>query len=56
VLDLPFARTFSDVTAKQPLLYIDSREKVSFAVNLGSFAAMYQIQPPATILISPAKH
>src|SRR5882724_271007 len=54
--DLPFARTFSDVTAKQPLLYIDSREKVSFAVNLGSFAAMYQIQPPATILISPAKH
>jgi S-adenosylmethionine hydrolase len=55
-LDLPFARTFSDVPAKQPLLYIDSREKVSFAVNLDSFATIYNIQPPAAILISPAKH
>jgi S-adenosyl-L-methionine hydrolase (adenosine-forming) len=54
VLDLPFARTFSDVAAKQPLLYIDSREKVSFAVNLGRFAEVYHIQPPASILISPA--
>jgi S-adenosylmethionine hydrolase len=54
VLDLPFARTFSDVRAKQPLLFIDSREKVSFAVNLGSFAEVYHIQPPASILISPA--
>ena len=53
-LDLPFARTFSDVAAKQPLLYIDSREKVSFAVNLGNFAEVYHIQPPASILISPA--
>ena len=59
-LDLPFARTFSDVAAKEPLLYIDSREKVSFAVNLGSFAEVYHVQPPAAILISPretpAKH
>jgi S-adenosylmethionine hydrolase len=55
-LDLPYARTFSDVAAKQPLLYIDSREKVSFAVNLGSFAEVYRIQPPAAILISLAKH
>jgi S-adenosylmethionine hydrolase len=55
-LDLPFARTFSDVAAKEPLLYIDSREKVSFAVNLGSFAEVYHVQPPTAILISPAKH
>jgi S-adenosylmethionine hydrolase len=55
-LDLPFVRTFSDVAAKQPLLYIDSREKVSFAVNLGSFAEAYHIQPLAEILISGPKH
>jgi S-adenosylmethionine hydrolase len=55
-LDLPFVRTFSDVAAKQPLLYIDSREKVSFAVNLGSFAEAYRIRPPAEILISGPKH
>jgi S-adenosylmethionine hydrolase len=55
-LDLPFVRTFSDVAAKQPLLYIDSREKVSFAVNLGSFAGVYHVKPPAEILISAAKH
>jgi S-adenosyl-L-methionine hydrolase (adenosine-forming) len=54
-LDLPFARTFSEVGAKQPLLYIDSREKVSFAVNLGSFAEVYHIAVPSKILISPAK-
>ena len=54
-LDLPFVRTFSDVAAKQPLLYIDSREKISFAVNLGSFAGVYRIRPPAEILISAAK-
>ncbi len=54
-LVLPFVRTFSDVAAKQPLLYIDSREKVSFAVNLGSFAGVYRIQPLAEILISAAK-
>jgi S-adenosyl-L-methionine hydrolase (adenosine-forming) len=54
-LDLPFARTFSDVAPKQPLLFIDSREKVSFAVNLGSFAAEYHIEPPASILILSPK-
>jgi S-adenosylmethionine hydrolase len=54
-LDLPFARTFSDVPSQHPLLYIDSREKVSFAINLGSFAAIYQIQPPTEIRIASAK-
>ena len=50
-LELPFAKTFSDVPLNHPLLYIDSREKVSFAVNQGSFAATYQVKPPATIEI-----
>jgi S-adenosylmethionine hydrolase len=54
-LDLPYARTFSDVGLHQPLLYIDSREKVSFAVNQGSFAEVYAVKPPAEILIGPGK-
>ena len=54
-LDLPFAKTFSDVPLNHPLLYIDSREKVSFAVNQGSFAAKYQVKPPEGIVISRSK-
>jgi S-adenosylmethionine hydrolase len=48
---MPFVRTFSDVALKQPLLFIDSRGRASFAVNQSSFAATYNIQPPQTIFI-----
>lgn len=48
---MPFVRTFSDVPVKQPLLFIDSRGRASFAVNQSSFAATYNIQPPQTIFI-----
>src|SRR5580692_5641939 len=39
-LKLPFVRTFSDVPLNAPLLYIDSRGHVGFAVNQGSFASI----------------
>jgi S-adenosylmethionine hydrolase len=48
---MAFVRTFSDVPLKQPLLYIDSRGRASFAVNQGNFATAYGIQPPQTIFI-----
>ena len=48
-LDLPFVRTFSDVPRNRPLLYIDSRGHAALAVNLGSFAAIYRIEPPVAI-------
>jgi S-adenosylmethionine hydrolase len=48
---MPFVKTFSDVPVKQPLLFIDSRGRASFAVNQSSFAATYSIQPPQTIFI-----
>jgi len=51
VVEMPFVRTFSDVPLKQPLLFIDSRGRVSFAVNQGSFAATYKVDPPQPILI-----
>jgi S-adenosyl-L-methionine hydrolase (adenosine-forming) len=50
-VEMPFVRTFSDVPLKQPLLYIDSRGRASFAVNQGSFAAVYGVDPPQAIFI-----
>jgi S-adenosylmethionine hydrolase len=49
--EMQFVRTFSDVPLRQPLLFIDSRERASFAVNQGSFAAVYNIQPPQAVFI-----
>lgn len=50
-IELPFVKTFSDVSLKDPLLFIDSRGRVSFAVNQSSFAATYQIKPPQPVFI-----
>jgi S-adenosylmethionine hydrolase len=54
-LNIPFVRTFSDVGLKKPLLYIDSRGHIGLAVNQGSFAATYAIQPPVPVLIARPK-
>jgi S-adenosylmethionine hydrolase len=48
---IPFRRTFSDVPAGQPLFYIDSRGRLSLAINLGNFAQTYRITPPAQLFI-----
>jgi len=53
-LKIPFVRTFSDVPLNTPLLYIDSRGHVGFAINQGSFASNYKIQPPQPISIPRA--
>jgi S-adenosylmethionine hydrolase len=50
-VEMPFVRTFSDVPLKQPLLYIDSRGRASFALNQSSFAASYKIDPPQPVFI-----
>jgi S-adenosyl-L-methionine hydrolase (adenosine-forming) len=50
-VELPFVKTFSDVPLKQPLLFIDSRGRTSFALNQASFAAKYDIHPPQPIYI-----
>jgi len=55
-MDIPFVRTFSDVPLSKPLLYIDSRGHVGFAVNQGSFAATYGVKPPVAIFIPRATH
>jgi S-adenosylmethionine hydrolase len=51
-MTIPFVRTFSDVALKKPLLYIDSRGRVGLAVNQGSFAQTYKVEPPAEIFIT----
>jgi S-adenosylmethionine hydrolase len=53
---MPFVRTFSDVPLKQPLLYIDSRGRASFALNQSSFATEYKIEPPQPIFIPRKSH
>jgi S-adenosylmethionine hydrolase len=53
---MPFVRTFSDVPLKQPLLFIDSRGRTSFAVNQGSFAAVFGVEPPQPVSIPHKNH
>ena len=53
---MPFVKTFSDVPLKQPLLYIDSRGRASFALNQTSFAAAYDIRPPQPVFIPHKGH
>jgi S-adenosylmethionine hydrolase len=55
-IEMPFVKTFSDVPLKQPLLFIDSRDRASFALNQTSFAAQYKIDPPQPIFIPRKKH
>ncbi len=55
-VELPFVRTFSDVSLNKPLLYINSRGNLGLAINQGSFAATYQIKPPVPLSLEFAKH
>lgn len=50
-LDAPFVKTFSDVAAGEPLLYIDSRGRLSLAVNQGDFAKAYNVKIPSAVVI-----
>jgi S-adenosyl-L-methionine hydrolase (adenosine-forming) len=52
MMKIKFVRTFSDVGLKEPLLYIDSRGRLSLAVNQSSFAAVYKIEPPVELVIA----
>jgi S-adenosylmethionine hydrolase len=46
---LPFVRTFSDVPEGKGLLYIDSRGRLSLAINMGDFARTHGITPPVEL-------
>jgi len=55
-LELPFVRTFSDVSNGKPLAYIDSRGRLSLAVNQGNFSEVYAVKPEAPVFISRKSH
>lgn len=48
---IPFHKTFSDVPVGKPLFYIDSRGRLSLAINQGNFAETYRITPPTQLFI-----
>ena len=48
---LPYAKTFMDVPVGDTLLFIDSRDRVSIAVNQASYAKKFNIEPPGTVFI-----
>ena len=44
-------RTFSDVPVGQPLLYIDSRGRLSLGLNERNFAETYKVGDGAVLVI-----
>jgi S-adenosylmethionine hydrolase len=49
--EIPFEKTFSDVAVGKPLFYIDSRGRLSLAVNQGNFQEIYHVSPGAQLFI-----
>lgn len=49
--EIPLERTFSDVSVGKPLFYIDSRGRLSLAVNQGNFSEAYHVTAPAQLFI-----
>jgi len=48
---LPFVKTFMDVPVGDALLYVDSRGRMSIAVNQGNYSRKFNISPPVSIFI-----
>ena len=49
---VPYVKTFMDVRVGDVLLFIDSRDRVSIAINQGSYSKKFGLEPPGTISIS----
>jgi S-adenosylmethionine hydrolase len=49
---LPYVKTFMDVPVGDLLLFIDSRDRVSIAVNQGNYSKKFGVEPPGTIFIA----
>jgi S-adenosylmethionine hydrolase len=48
---VPYAKTFMGVPVGQPLLYLDSRDRVGFAVNQRDFSKVYKVTAPVPVFI-----
>jgi S-adenosylmethionine hydrolase len=49
---VPYVKTFMDVPVGDVLLFIDSRDRVSIAINQGNYSKKFGVEPPGTISIS----
>jgi hypothetical protein len=47
----PYVKTFMDVAVGEPLLYVDSRGRVGFALNERDFSKAYKISPPVPVFV-----
>jgi len=48
---LPYVKTFMDVSVGDSLLFVDSRGRVSIAVNQGNYSKKFNVEPPGAIFI-----
>ena len=48
---ISYVRTFMDVPIGQPLLYLDSRDRVGLALNERNFSQLNKVQPGAAVFI-----
>jgi S-adenosylmethionine hydrolase len=48
---LPYVKTFMDVPVGDVLLFIDSRDRVSIAINQGNYSKKFGVESPGTIFI-----
>jgi S-adenosylmethionine hydrolase len=48
---LPYVKTFMDVPVGDVLLFIDSRDRVSIAINQGNYSKKFSVEPHGTIFI-----
>ena len=48
---LPYVKTFMDAPVGDSLLFIDSRDRVSIAVNQGNYSKKFNVEPPGAIFI-----
>jgi S-adenosylmethionine hydrolase len=53
---LPYVKTFMDVPVGESLLYVDSRGRMSIALNQGNYSRKFNIIPPASIFIPKRAH
>lgn len=44
-LEIPFCRTFGEVAVGEPLIYLNSRGKLAFGLNQGSFVEKWTVSP-----------
>jgi len=48
---MPYSKTFMDVAVGQPLLYVDSRGRIGFALNQRDFSRVNKVEPPAKVFL-----